>query len=137
MGMFAILPLMSHSAISTPLIALFNTGPLRQYEFTIIMFHKSVILVGSRPTKSGLRYSSTARATSVGRCVNVAQPRPYKPCWSVSTFTTTSVMPSGAVRIDLILVIFIRARIVLTFEKCQHNLTLLLNGIRLYRREKT
>jgi len=41
--------------------------------------------------------------------VNVAQPTPYSPGWSVSTFTMTSAMPSGAVRMGFMLVIFMRS----------------------------
>src|SRR5579859_1635274 len=98
--MLAALPLMSHKAISTPLMALFSTGSLRQDELTRIICHRSSILAAFRPRSSGSRYWSTAEATTVARCVNVAQPSPYSPATSVSTLTTTSAMPSGAVRID-------------------------------------
>src|SRR5258708_1822111 len=99
-GMLAALPLMSHRAISTPLMALFSTGSLRQDELTRIICHRSSLLAALRPGSSGSRYSSTAEATTVARCVNVAQPSPYSPATSVSTLTTTSAMPSGAVRMD-------------------------------------
>src|SRR3989304_8780653 len=93
--MLATLPLMSQRAMSTPLTALLRTGPLGQYEFTIITCQRSSMLAGSRPRSSGSRYSSTAWATRVQRWVKVAQPRPYRPGWSVSTLTTTRAMPAG------------------------------------------
>ena len=46
---------------------------------------------------SGPTCSSTAATTAAYRWVNVAQPRPYRPGSDVSTRTTTSGMPSGAV----------------------------------------
>ena len=59
-------PLMSHSAMSTPLIALNRTGPLRQYELTYDDCQMSSIWSASRPIRNGLRYLSTAGWTSVG-----------------------------------------------------------------------
>src|SRR5437868_11448305 len=47
-----------------------------------------------------------AVTTATARCVNVAQPKPYKPGSFVSTFTTTRLMPSGAVAIAFTLLIF-------------------------------
>src|SRR4051794_27944195 len=65
----------------------------------------SSMSLGSRPITNGLRYCSTAVTTASGRWVKVAQPRPYRPGSLVSTLTTTSRMPSGAVQIVLTLVI--------------------------------
>src|SRR5437588_8964466 len=65
----------------------------------------SSISSGSRPTRKGSRYCSTAVTTASGRCVNVAQPSPYRPGSLVSTLTTTSRIPSGAVQIALTRVI--------------------------------
>ena len=66
----------------------------------------SSMFAGSFPMRKGLRYSSTAVATASGRCVNVAQPMPYKPGSLVSILTTTSLVPFGAVRIVFTSVIF-------------------------------
>jgi hypothetical protein len=66
----------------------------------------SSILAGSLPTKNGFKYRSTAVWTTRARWVKVAQPNPYSPAWLVNTFTTTSLMPAGAVRIVLTSVIF-------------------------------
>lgn len=52
-----------------------------------------------RPMTWGRRYSSMAVATASGRWVKVAHPSPKRSGSSVSTFTTTSRVPSGAVRI--------------------------------------
>src|SRR5437588_11060309 len=92
------LPRMSHRAMSTPLMALPSTGPLRQYELTNDDCQMSSICDGSLPSTNGLRYLSTAVSTARARWVKVAQPRPYSPGSLVSTFTTTSRMPAGAVR---------------------------------------
>src|SRR5579875_310616 len=100
------LPRMSHNAMSTPLIALFSTGPLRQYDDTNDACQMSSICSGSLPTRNGLRYFSTAVSTTRGRCVKVAQPSPYKPGSLVVTLTTTRRIFAGAVRIVLISVIF-------------------------------
>ena len=70
------LPLMSQSALSTPLIALNSTGPLRQYELTYDDCQMSSISSALRPIRNGLRYFSTAVSTTQGRWVKVAQPRP-------------------------------------------------------------
>src|SRR5436189_997081 len=103
--MLARLPLMSHSAISTPLIALKSVGPLRQYELTYDDCQMSSISSTLRPIKNGFRYCSIAVATTSARCVKVAQPTPYKPGSLVSTLTMTNRIRSGAVRIVLMLVI--------------------------------
>ena len=58
-----------------------------------------------RPSRKGDRYSSTATQTGVGRCVNVAQPTPVSPGTEVSTLTTTSRVPYGAVLMDRMAVI--------------------------------
>ena len=47
-----------------------------------------------------------AATTATALCVKVAQPKPYKPGSVVSTFTTTRLLPSGAVAIALTLLIF-------------------------------
>src|SRR5712692_723320 len=60
---------------------------------------------GSRPTTNGFKYSSTAVTTASGRWVNVAHPTPYSPGSLVSTLTTTSRIPFGAVQIVLTSVI--------------------------------
>src|SRR6266699_3145117 len=60
---------------------------------------------GSRPSRNGSRYCSTAVTTVSGRWVKVAQPSPYRPGSLVSTLTTTSRMPSGAVQMALTRVI--------------------------------
>src|SRR5262245_23245449 len=49
--------------------------------------------------RNGLRYLSTAVSTARARWVKVAQPSPYNPGSLVSTLTTTSRIPAGAVRI--------------------------------------
>jgi hypothetical protein len=54
-----------------------------------------------RPIRNGFRYSSIAVLTTSARCVKVAQPHPTSPGSVVSTFTTTSRMRFGAVRIVL------------------------------------
>src|SRR5262245_18922886 len=96
---------MSQSAWSIPDMALLRMGPLRQYELTNAACQMSSMSLGSRPITNGLRYCSTAVTTASGRWVKVAQPRPYRPGSLVSTLTTTSRMPSGAVHIVLTLVI--------------------------------
>ena len=53
--MFAILPLMSHSAWSTPDSALFRTGPLRQYEETYALCQMSSMSATLRPIRKGVR----------------------------------------------------------------------------------
>src|SRR5262245_26579646 len=60
----------------------------------------SSMSAGWRPTSMGPTCLSTAEATAWKRWVNVAQPRPNRPGSDVSTRTTTSRMPSGAVTID-------------------------------------
>src|SRR6476469_3779668 len=97
---------MSHRAMSTPLMALPSTGPLRQYEETNDDCQMSSTASGSLPTRNGLRYLSTAVSTTRGRCVKVAQPSPYKPGSLVVTLTTTRRILAGAVRIVLMSVIF-------------------------------
>ena len=72
--MLARLPLISHSAWSTPLMALYKTGPLRQYELTYIVCQTSSMWSGFLPFKNGRRNSSTAVTTALARWVNVAQP---------------------------------------------------------------
>src|SRR5262249_18531749 len=96
---------MSHSAMSTPLIALPSTGPLRQYEETNDDCQTSSICSGSLPRRNGFKYFSTAVSTTRGRCVKVAQPRPYRPGSLVVTLTTTRRILAGAVRIVLMSVI--------------------------------
>ena len=59
-----------------------------------------------RPSRKGDRYSSTATQTGVGRCVNVAQPTPVRPGTEVSTLTTTSRVPYGAVLMERMAVIW-------------------------------
>ena len=54
-----------------------------------------------RPIRNGFRYCSIAVSTTSARCVNVAQPQPTSPGSVVSTFTTTSRIRLGAVRIVL------------------------------------
>src|ERR1051325_5215066 len=67
----------------------------------------SSIRCGSIPMTYGLRNSSTAVTTAAARCVNVAQPQPYRPGSLVSTLTTTSCCrPCGAVLTTLTLVIW-------------------------------
>src|SRR5215216_495398 len=100
------LPLMSHSAMSTPLMVLNRTGPLRQYELTYDDCQMSSISSGFRPIRNGFRYFSTAVWTAYARWVNVAQPRPYRPGSLVVTLTTTSRIRLGAVRIALTSLIF-------------------------------
>src|SRR5436190_1172832 len=92
---------MSQSAMSTPLIALYSTGPLRQYELTKLDCQMSSISSTLRPTRNGFRYCSSAVWTTSARCVKVAQPQPTSPGSVVSTFTTTSRIRFGAVRIVL------------------------------------
>ena len=92
--------------MSTPLMALPSTGPFRQYELTKADCQMSSISSGSLPIRNGLRYLSTAVSTARARWVKVAQPRPYRPGSLVSTLTTTSRMPAGAVRMVLTSVIF-------------------------------
>src|SRR5215475_11431785 len=99
--MFARLPLMSHSAMSTPLIALNSDGPLRQYELIYDDCQTSSISSTLRPIRKGFRYFSTAVWTTKARWVNVAHPQPCRPGSVVSTLTMTRRMPSGAVRIVL------------------------------------
>src|SRR6266540_2939963 len=65
----------------------------------------SSISFGSRPTTKGLRYCLIAVTTASGRWVKVAQPSPWSPGSLVSTLTTTSMIPSGAVQITLTSVI--------------------------------
>lgn len=65
----------------------------------------SSISLTLRPMRNGARYSSTAAHTSVGRWVNVAQPTPVSPGTDVSTFTTTNLVPYGAVLIERMAVI--------------------------------
>lgn len=65
----------------------------------------SSISLTRRPMRNGARYSSTAAHTSVGRWVNVAQPTPVSPGTDVSTFTTTNLVPYGAVLIERMAVI--------------------------------
>src|SRR3569833_162740 len=67
---------------------------------------------GLRPTRYGLRYSSTAVTTASGRWGKVAQPSPYRPGSLVSTLTTTRRMPSGAVQMAFTLVIRIGGSVV-------------------------
>src|SRR5579884_3172282 len=100
------LPRMSHRAMSTPLMALPSTGPLRQYELTNDDCQMSSICSGSLPIRNGLRYLSTAVSTTRGRCVKVAQPSPYRPGSLVVTLTTTRRIRAGAVRMVLMSVIF-------------------------------
>jgi hypothetical protein len=57
--------------------------------------------------RNGLRYLSTAVSTARARWVNVAHPRPYSPGSLVTTLTTTSRMPAGAVTKVLTSVILI------------------------------
>ena len=57
-------PLMSQSAMSTPLIALNSTGPLRQYELTYEDCQMSSISSTSRPIRNGFRYCSRAVCTT-------------------------------------------------------------------------
>src|SRR6185437_238706 len=92
------LPRMSHKAMSTPLMALPSTGPFRQYELTNDDCQMSSICNGSLPIKNGFKYLSTAVSTTRGRCVKVAQPRPYNPASLVITLTTTRRIFAGAVR---------------------------------------
>src|SRR5215831_5987161 len=99
------LPRMSHSAMSTPLMALPSTGPFRQYDDTNDDCQTSSIASGSLPTRNGLRYLSTAVSTTRGRCVKVAQPSPYRPGSLVVTLTTTRRIFAGAVRMVLMSVI--------------------------------
>src|SRR5215467_12736518 len=99
--MFARLPLMSHSAMSTPLIALKSEGPLRQYELIYDDCQTSSISSTLRPIRKGFRYFSTAVWTTKARWVNVAHPQPCRPGSVVSTLTMTRRMRSGAVRMVL------------------------------------
>src|SRR5499426_1270616 len=99
--MFARFPLMSHSAMSTPLIALKSDGPLRQYELIYDDCQTSSISSTLRPIRKGFRYFSTAVWTTKARWVNVAHPQPCRPGSVVSTLTMTRRMRSGAVRIVL------------------------------------
>src|SRR5579871_6589 len=100
------LPRMSHRAMSTPLMALPSTGPLRQYDDTKDDCQMSSICSGSLPMRKGLRYLSTAVSTTRGRCVKVAHPSPYRPGSLVMTLTTTRRIRAGAVRMVLTSVIF-------------------------------
>src|SRR5437867_2749041 len=120
--MLARLALMSQSAMSTPLMALNRTGPLRQYELTYDDCQMSSISSTLRPIRKGLRYWSTAVATTWARWVKAAQPRPYRPASDVSTFTITSRMLFGAVRIVLMSVTFSagRPRVAAGFS-CAHS----------------
>lgn len=68
------------------------------------MWKASVTSAGSRPTSWGARYSSTAVTTVKARWVKVAQLSPWRPSSLVSTLTITRVIPSGAVRVVLTLV---------------------------------
>src|SRR5262245_2195682 len=97
---------MSHRAMSTPLMALLSTGPFRQYELTNADCQVSSIRAGSLPIRNGSRNLLMAVSTTRARCVKVAQPSPYSPGSLVSTFTTTSRMLAGAVRMTLTSVIF-------------------------------
>src|ERR1017187_1048115 len=63
---------------------------------------RSVVL----PMRNGFRYRSTAGFTRSARCVNVAQPYPYRPSWSVVILTTVSRTPAGAHSITLMSLIF-------------------------------
>ena len=86
---------MSHSAISTALTALFNTGPLRQYPLCMALCQKSAMALASRPMANGLRWRSMAASTARKRWVKVPQPQPCSPGWSVTTLATTRGMPRG------------------------------------------
>src|ERR1017187_4373045 len=97
---------MSHSAMSTPLIALNSTGPFRQYELTYEDCQMSSISSTFRPRRKGFKYFSTAVCTVAALWVNVAQPRPYSPGSLVETLTMTSLIRLGAVRMVVISVIF-------------------------------
>ena len=65
---------MSQSAWSTPLIALFSTGPLRQYELLYMACQVSSMRSAGLPIRNGFKYFSTAVLTKSARCVKVPQP---------------------------------------------------------------
>ena len=66
----------------------------------------SSILSTSLPTQNSFMYPLMAATTATARCVKVAQPKPYNPGSVVSTFTTTRLIPSGAVAIAFTFLIF-------------------------------
>ena len=85
--------------MSTPLIALPSTGPVAPVGADEVRLPDGPRSAsGFLPIRNGRRYLSTAVSTARARWVNVAQPSPYSPGSLVSTLTTTSRMPAGAVR---------------------------------------
>jgi len=88
---------MSHSAWSTPDSALLSTGPPRQYDERCTM-RVMFLDVGRVPADQHRTHVRVDGATTArNRCVNVAQPNPYRPGSEVSDTHTTTGSPSGAV----------------------------------------
>ena len=75
-----------------------GTDILMAHHLAVQAAQREPVMVGPR-IPFGLAQPSMAVTTVRDRCVNVAQPSPYSPGSSVSTFTTMSRLPAGWVRI--------------------------------------